>query len=289
MTALDKSRDTQVIAKPSLKGYLVEENTTIYKGGMVCIDDTGYLVPADDDANFSQVVGVADEGVVTGAGEHPMLRVRSGEIYDFAASSITQAMVGTTMYVVDDQTFDDTQGNVIAGVLIEFVSTTRGKIYIPTPGARPSATIGASDIETAAVTEAKLHGDLRTTIARQARVRLQASQVNAGATLVASPGTGRALRLIDLKVIAVGGTTAAGTAVEVRGTQSASPAILASFGIADLDRSALATLADATILADGASFAACDAATAITAIKDGDDFTGVTHFDFIITYGIDAA
>jgi hypothetical protein len=139
MAALTADRDTLIIAKPSLKGYPVLNDTTIFKGGIVAVDATGFLIPATDTAGI-RVVGVADEQIVspsTDADGDKMCRVRSGEIYDFAASSITQAMLGSIMYVVDDQTFDDAAGptnDIAVGVLIEFISTTRGKVFIPTGG-----------------------------------------------------------------------------------------------------------------------------------------------------------
>jgi hypothetical protein len=140
MAALTADRDTLIIAKPSLKGYPVLNDTTIYKGGMVCLDATGYAVSAADTAGLLGVIGVADETVIspsTDADGDKKVRVRSGEMYDFVATSITQAMLGDMMYVEDDQTFDDAAGvtnSVPAGVLSEYISTTRGKIFIPTGG-----------------------------------------------------------------------------------------------------------------------------------------------------------
>lgn len=140
MAALTTDRDTQVIAKPSLKGYPVLNDTTIYKGGMVCLDPTGYAVPAADTAGLIGVIGVADETVIspaTDADGAKKIRVRSGEMYDFVATSITQAMLGDMMYVEDDQTFDDVAGvanSIPAGILAEYISATRGKIYIPVGG-----------------------------------------------------------------------------------------------------------------------------------------------------------
>lgn len=165
MAALTADRDTKIIAKPSLKGYPVAASTTIYKGGMVCLDGDGYAVPAADDSAYSMVIGVADEQVDNSSGSDgdKDVRVRSGEIYDFVASSITQAMVGTTMYVVDDQTIDDSAGvthDVIAGVLVEYVSATNGKVHIPTPGHTPSASVGTAELEAKAATKAKLGDDV---------------------------------------------------------------------------------------------------------------------------------
>ena len=50
----------------------------------------------------------------------------------FGAHAITQAHVGSQMFVNDDQTFDDTQGTNEpgCGMLIEFVSVTSGWIRV---------------------------------------------------------------------------------------------------------------------------------------------------------------
>lgn len=159
--ALSAPRDTPTILKPGLKAYKVAATTTIYKGGMVCLNATGFALPAADNATYSKVIGVADETVVnSGSDGAKLIRVRSGEIYDFDASSINQAMVGTTMYVVDDHTVDETTSHdVIAGVLVECVSATRGKVHIPSPGHTPAGTINTAAIENLAVTAAKLAAD----------------------------------------------------------------------------------------------------------------------------------
>ena len=110
----------------------VAATTTIYKGSMVAIDGSGYLVPASDTAGLV-VVGVADEKVDNSAGANGDLncRVLTGGTFKFAASSITQAMLGDMMYAVDDQTFDNTSANLIAvGILVKYESTTEGWILM---------------------------------------------------------------------------------------------------------------------------------------------------------------
>tara|TARA_Y100000310_G_scaffold333905_2_gene412436 strand:+ start:9903 stop:11333 length:1431 start_codon:yes stop_codon:yes gene_type:complete len=110
----------------------------VYKGAMVVINSAGYLAPAADTAGNSRVIGVADEQVDNSGGSAGDLncRVRSGRAFRFVATSITQAMVGNTMYVVDDQTFDDDNQDhgIVAGILVQFVDTTTGFLHIPTPG-----------------------------------------------------------------------------------------------------------------------------------------------------------
>ena len=117
----------------------------LYKGALVCVNASGYLMAAADTAGYSRVVGVADEKVDNSGGSAGDLncRVRSGRAFQFGATSITQAMLGQTMYVVDDQTFDDSdQDNaIVAGVLVQYVSTTSGWLHIPTPASSAEAVV----------------------------------------------------------------------------------------------------------------------------------------------------
>lgn len=126
--------------------------------------------------------------------------------------------------------------------------------------------------------------------AKVARVRVSAAQINAGHTVLPAIA-GYKYRMQDMALIAVGGTTAGITGILVRGTQSAAVVKLMDGKIAGLTRSNLLRAGTATngvILADGASFEANDANTAITVIKDGSDLTGATHIDVLLTYTVEA-
>ncbi len=154
---LDAARNTRIITKPSLKGYRMVEESTIFKGGMVCLNNDGWAVSAANTLGFSRVIGVADETRTAGTGETPMVRVRSGEIYDFDAIGLAQGDVGNTMHVVDDHTFRlVTTNDITAGVLVEFIGNTRGKIHIPAPTA---SDVGDSDITTAKLADGVLSAD----------------------------------------------------------------------------------------------------------------------------------
>lgn len=122
------------------------------------------------------------------------------------------------------------------------------------------------------------------------RTRVTLAQVNAGATLLAAVA-GFKYRLLEAAIIAIGGAAAAGTTVDILGTQSASGVKLAAFAQASLTQSALlrAGASGATILADGASFVANDVNTAITVGKTGSAFTTATHFDVFLRYQLDEA
>ncbi len=133
MAALTANRNTNS-REATQKSYPVAA-VKIYKGSLVAINVAGFATPATNTAGLT-VVGVADELVDNSAGAagDKNIRVQSGRAFLFAATSITQAMVGEVMYVVDDQTFDDVAAEVKAGRLVEYVSATSGWIAIPMGG-----------------------------------------------------------------------------------------------------------------------------------------------------------
>ena len=130
----DKITDKKVVG---LKTYPVKASTKIYAGSMVGIDSAGYAVPGSDTAAL-KIVGVANKQADNSSGANGDINVavEAPIVAKFNATAITQAMVGQVMYVVDDNTFDDSLGTngVKAGVLVEFVSATEGWIKIGEAG-----------------------------------------------------------------------------------------------------------------------------------------------------------
>jgi hypothetical protein len=129
---LTADRQTQ-LKGPGLKAYPVKAATTIYAGSIVMLDVAGFAVPGANTASCvcagiarARAVGGATDGAVWVTVEAPVHAL-------LAATSITQAMVGRAMYVVDDQTVDDTAASVAAGILSEFVSTTSGWVLVKGP------------------------------------------------------------------------------------------------------------------------------------------------------------
>lgn len=121
------------------------------------------------------------------------------------------------------------------------------------------------------------------------RFRIATADVNAGATLLpAVPGY--KYRLVDCIAIAVGGNAATVDTVDIIGTVSTARKLVA-FGQAQLTRSTVLRpgITGATVLADGASFTANDANTAITIGKTGSNLATATHVDVVITYALEAA
>lgn len=133
MAALTKDRATPYRDGIELD-FPVAANTKIYAGSLVCANSTGYAVPAADTAGL-KFAGVALEqadniGAANGA---LTVRLRRSGAFQFDAASITQAMVGTAMYIVDDHTMDDASGptnDIRIGVLVKYVADTQGWVDI---------------------------------------------------------------------------------------------------------------------------------------------------------------
>jgi hypothetical protein len=138
---------------------------------------------------------------------------------------------------------------------------------------------------------ATLNGDA---IAACHRHRVTLAEMNTGHTLLAAV-TGLKYRLIDWSIIAIGGNTAAtanATGLAIYGTQGTASVKLAETHLASLVQSAvIKPSATEHILADGASFVANDATTAITCktVSAGNfDLITATYFDLILTYALEA-
>lgn len=134
MTALAKDRPVSKKGSGQLQGHPVAASTKIYGGALVGLNSGGYAVAAAD-ASAVKLAGVATAQVDNTSGGNGDLTVvvESGMAVLYNATSITLAMVGRPMFVVDDNTFDDTPGtnSIFAGVLMEYVSSTSGYLWIP--------------------------------------------------------------------------------------------------------------------------------------------------------------
>lgn len=124
------------------------------------------------------------------------------------------------------------------------------------------------------------------------RTRVTLAQANAGFTLLpALPGV--KWRLLDAKMIAIGGAAAGGTSLDLLGTKAGSASRPLVVLVAALTQSAVvrAGASNASVLADGASFTAHDANTAISVTKQsgGSALTTSTHFDIFLEYVADPA
>ena len=131
MSAL--SADARIPRKEAgLQSYPVAGSSTqIYKGALVCLNSSGYLVAATDSSSV-RFVGVAYENVLnSGSSGDKDCRVHTEGVFLLPATSITQAMVGQKMYVANDGAIDDTSTNLLCcGTLVGYVSTTSGWVDI---------------------------------------------------------------------------------------------------------------------------------------------------------------
>jgi hypothetical protein len=113
--------------------YPVKANARIWKGALVCVDNTGYLVPASDTANL-RFVGVAFESVDNTGGASGAKRcrvVKRGTFVYNRIGSFTQADIGTTARAVTDNEVAKTStNNIVVGTVVELLDDSRVRIRI---------------------------------------------------------------------------------------------------------------------------------------------------------------
>lgn len=120
------------------------------------------------------------------------------------------------------------------------------------------------------------------------RHRVTVAEINTGHEILPAI-TGKKYRIIEAQAVAYGGAVGTTTTVDLLGTQSAGSVKLVAFAQGGLTQSAVLKSGgtNAAVAADGASYIACDATTAITVGKTGGDADTATGVDFIITYVIE--
>ena len=115
------------------KDYPVNALSQIYKGSLVSADATGNAIASADTAGTT-FLGIATENALGGASDgDTWIRVEMGRAVKLVCTSITQAMVGDSMFVVDSGTVDDAAGatnDILVGVLVEYVSATSGWVFV---------------------------------------------------------------------------------------------------------------------------------------------------------------
>ena len=113
--------------------YPVKANVRIWKGALVCVDNTGYLVPASDTANL-RFVGVAFESVDNTGGASGAKRcrvVKRGTFVYNRIGSFTQADIGTTARAITDNEVAKTStNNIVVGTVVELLDDNRVRIRI---------------------------------------------------------------------------------------------------------------------------------------------------------------
>lgn len=125
MAPLTKDRNT--VRKDGIEvAYPVAASTKIYAGSQVCINTSGYAVPAADTAGY-KFVGVAQEYVDNSAGANGDLtvRVRRKGSFEFAGAGFTVTDVDKVCFASDDQTVAlSTTNSVVVGRIAEVLSAT---------------------------------------------------------------------------------------------------------------------------------------------------------------------
>jgi hypothetical protein len=246
---------------------------------------------------MSQYVESAVRGFAAGAAIGQFLRV-------YLTASNTLALAGANDYGIGTMEDPSTAANEQVGVRLNSAQGSRkcvanGAITVGDPvylaasgkvGASGSVRYGtALEAATADNDIIEVLVDGNTGGVQHLRVRTTTANVNAGATLLpAIPG--RSYRLVDATMISIGGNAAGATAIRITGTQSASSVQLVSNTVGALTQSTrvlAGVTANSSILADGASFTACDANTAITLTASG-TLTTSTNIDVLLSYVVDA-
>lgn len=246
---------------------------------------------------MSQYVESAVRGFAAGAAIGQFLRV-------YLTASNTLALAGANDYGIGTMEDPSTAANEQVGVRLNSAQGSRkcvanGAITVGDPvylaasgkvGAIGSVRYGtALEAATADNDIIEVLVDGNTGGVHHLRVRTTTANVNAGATLLpAIPG--RSYRLVDATMISIGGNAAGATAIRITGTQSASSVQLVSNTVASLTQSTrvlAGVTANSSILADGASFNACDANTAITLTASG-TLTTSTNIDVLLSYVVEA-
>lgn len=136
MTALAAERDIPKYGAGPKAEYLyapVKTATTIYKGALVAITSAGVALPAAATAT-NITLGVCDETVInSGADGAKSVKVRCG-VFAFNNSSssdeITSAWIGSTCYVVDDNTVAKTDNSAARPAAGKVVKLEGGLVFV---------------------------------------------------------------------------------------------------------------------------------------------------------------
>ena len=105
MTALTENRYTKH-RDGIITAHPVKAGAHIFKGALVCGDATGHAVAGADSAGLT-VLGVAiEEADNTGGADAALcVRVQAAGVFSFAAAgALSQADLGSALYIADDQT-----------------------------------------------------------------------------------------------------------------------------------------------------------------------------------------
>ncbi len=116
-----------------LMSYPVKANARIWKGALVCVDSTGFLVPASDASNL-RFVGVGFESIDNAGGANGAVRcrvIKRGSFVYNRSGAFTQADLGVAVRAVSDNEVAKTSNNnVVVGTVVELLDGNRVRIRI---------------------------------------------------------------------------------------------------------------------------------------------------------------
>jgi len=142
MTALTADRKT-VRKEGKMASYPVAASTQIFLGSLVCINGSGYAVPAANTNGFT-FVGVAEEHADNSDGSAADIRVRvlRKGIHKMAATGLGLGDAGSALYITDDQTVQTSAANVRCGVLAQYESATVAPVDV-----EPAIELGDANVD----------------------------------------------------------------------------------------------------------------------------------------------
>ncbi len=129
MGALSADRET-ARKEGDVKSFPVYIATAIYKGSIVHLNSSGYLVPGADTSGH-KFAGIAMEAVTAAeavASGTKWCKVYRKGVFKLAAQAIAQSNVGDLCYTANDQTIEDAAGSVtndiVCGKIVEYIDAT---------------------------------------------------------------------------------------------------------------------------------------------------------------------
>jgi len=134
----DTQRSRLATREPEKIALPAAGSAVIYEGALVCINSTGYAVPAANTAGFRAVGtcvrGINNTGGAAGTLAPPARYVEVDRApYSYAVSGINQ-LAGAAVYASDDNALTTSNNNVRVGWLIEPDPFTSGNWYVQMTG-----------------------------------------------------------------------------------------------------------------------------------------------------------
>lgn len=129
MTAAAADRICTRYGSQKIDSYPVAASTKIYQGTMVCINASGYAVPAANTVNFV-FVGVARDQADNSSGANGAINVKVDRkgVVSMISAGLAITDVGKDLFAADDQTVTLTEGYVKVGRLERYTSATEALV-----------------------------------------------------------------------------------------------------------------------------------------------------------------